>query len=89
MDVNKEINSLYKILVLYEDLENDNNLITIESYLNYIDRLYIKWLGVGNSDIYDTLKGLWTLGKEAGHKRVKSMVFYMIGLVERSNKNGI
>lgn len=83
MDKRKEIDALYKILALYEDMENGKNSINLESYLNYIDRLYVKWVGVGTSDIYDTLKGLWVLGQEAGHRRVKSMVFYMIAQVEK------
>lgn len=84
MNKSKEIDSLYKILALYEDIENEQSNITAESYLNYLDKLYIKWLGVGNSDIYNTIKGLWLLGKDAGHHRVKSIVFHMIGLIERS-----
>lgn len=83
MNKRKEIDALYKILALYEDMENGKNSINLESYLNYIDRLYVKWVGVGTSDIYDTLKGLWVLGREAGHRRVKSMVFYMIAQVEK------
>lgn len=79
----KEIDSLYKILALYEDMEDDKSDINIESYLNYIDRLYVQWVGIGNSEIYNTLRGLWTLGKNAGHRRVKSMVFHMIGIIER------
>lgn len=79
----KEIDSLYKILALYEDVEDWKSEIGIESYLNYIDRLYVKWVGIGNPEIYNTLHGLWTLGKDAGHRRVKSMVFHMIGVIER------
>lgn len=86
MDKKKEIDALYKILGLYEDI---GKTIEADNYLTYVDRLYVKWLGIGNSEIYDTLKGLWTLGASAGHKRVKSMVFHMIGLIERSNDNGI
>lgn len=83
MNKSKEIDSLYKILALYEDIDNEESPITIESYLNYIDKLYVKWVGINNSDIYNSLKGLWSLGKEAGHRRVKSTVFNMISELER------
>lgn len=83
MDKTKEIDALYKILTLYEDIDNDKSPVTINSYLNYVDRLYVKWIGFGQADIYNTLKGLEVLGQDAGHRRVKSMVFHMIGVVER------
>lgn len=85
MDKNKEIDALYKVLGLYEDLENGINGITLESYLNYLDRLYVLWLGKGNEEISDSLKGLWKLGENAGHKRVKSTIFHLMGAV----KNGV
>ena len=77
----KDIASIYKVLILYENLNNED--ITIDSYLNYIDRLYVYWVGVGEKEIYEILKGLWTLGVEAGHRRVKSMVFHMIDIIEK------
>lgn len=77
----KDIASIYKILILYENLSNED--ITIDSYLNYIDRLYVYWVGVGDKEIYEILKGLWVLGLNAGHKRVKSMVFHMIDVIEK------
>lgn len=81
MDKSKEIDALYKILTLYEDTEK--GIITAESYLNYLDRLYVKWIGIGNYDVINTIKGLWHLGIDAGHRRVKSMVFNMITLVKK------
>lgn len=83
MNKSKEIDALYKILALFEDIENDKSPVTTESYLSYINKLYIKWLGIGNDDIYNTLKGLENLGAKIEHRQVKSMVFHMIGLVER------
>ena len=77
----KDIASIYKVLILYENLNNED--ITIDSYLNYIDRLYVYWVGVGDKEIYEILKGLWVLGLNAGHKRVKSMVFHMIDVIEK------
>lgn len=88
-EINNLIDSLYKILILYENVEKDNCPINVESYLNYIDRLYVKWLGFGCDEIYLTLKGLWELGETAGHKRVKSNVFHMISTLERFKNNGV
>ena len=42
MNKNKEISALYKILVLYEEFI-ENKSPNIDSYLNYIDRLYVYW----------------------------------------------
>lgn len=83
MDKTKEINSIYKILVLYEDLEKNSSGITLNGYLRYVDRLYVEWLGKGEKEIYEILKGLWFLGKEAGHERVKSLVFHIISIIKR------
>ena len=83
MNKEKEINSFYKILVLYEDMVKGCSGVTVDSYLNYLDKLYVKWLGTGNAEIYNTIKGLWTLGIEAEHRTVKSTVFHMIGLIEK------
>lgn len=86
MSIEKDISSIYKILILYENIENKENLVDIDSYLNYIDRLYVYWVGVGEQEIYTILKGLWLLGTNVTHKRVKSMVFHMIDIIKkRSN----
>lgn len=80
MNQNK-IASIYKILVLYEKIDDSEE--SINSYLNYIDRLYVYWVGVGKEEIYEILKGLWKLRKEATHKTVKSMVFHMIDIIKK------
>lgn len=81
----KEISSIYKILVLYEEIEKNESLDNIDSYLNYLDRLYVYWLGIGDKEIYEIIKGLWVLGKNAGHKRVKSMVFHLIDIIKKGS----
>lgn len=81
----KEISSIYKILVLYEEIEKNESLDNVDSYLNYLDRLYVYWLGIGDKEIYEIIKGLWILGKNAGHKRVKSMVFHLIDIIKKGS----
>jgi len=83
MNKDREIASLYKILALYESIEDETSPTTEGTYRSYVDRQYVYWLGVGNADIYDTLKGLFTLGKEAGHDRVKALVFHLIEVVKQ------
>ena len=86
--VNISKTSTEKMSILYnyqfnEDVYNDNNSITEKDYIGYLDRLYVYWVGVGDKEIYEILKGLWILGANAGHKRVKSMVFHMIDVIEK------
>ena len=83
MDKNKEISAIYKILILYEEFIENKSPVNIDSYLNYIDRLYVYWFGIGEEEIYSILKGLWKLGANAGHKRVKSLVFHMIDIIKK------
>ena len=85
MGKEKEISSIYKILILYEEVEKDKSLDNINSYLNYLDRLYVYWLGNGEKEIYEIIKGLWRLGVDAGHKRIKSMVFHMIDIIKEGS----
>lgn len=85
MGKEKEISSIYKILVLYEEVEKNKSLDNINSYLNYLDRLYVYWLGNGEKEIYEIIKGLWRLGTNAGHKRTKSMVFHMIDIIKKGS----
>ena len=81
------ISQIFKILLLYEDVYKNDNNITEKDYIGYLDRLYVYWLGVGSSEIYNILKGLRILGINANHKIVKSMVFHTINLIEKGDEN--
>lgn len=81
------ISQIFKILLLYEDVYKNDNNITENDYIGYLDRLYVYWLGVGSSEIYNILKGLRILGINANHKIVKSMVFHTINLIEKGDEN--
>lgn len=81
------ISQIFKILLLYEDVYKKDNNITEKDYIGYLDRLYVYWLGVGSSEIYNILKGLRILGINANHKIVKSMVFHTINLIEKGDEN--
>lgn len=77
------IASIYKILVLYENITDTTNPIDVDAYLGYIDRLYVYWVGIGNDEVASLLHGLYILGVDAGHKRVKSIVFHIIDCVKK------
>ena len=79
----QDINAIYKILGLYEDISDADSPIDLDSYMTYLDKLYIQWLGSGVSKIYNSIKGLYILAGEATHKQVKSTVF---GIIEMLNK---
>ena len=79
----QDINAIYKILGLYEDISEADSPVDLDSYMTYLDKLYIQWLGSGVSKIYNSIKGLDVLGGEATHKQVKSTVF---GIIEMLNK---
>lgn len=83
----KMISAIYKILLLYEDINNPNSQITEEDYLKYINRQYIRFLGKGNEEIYSSLRGLFMLGEEASHNEVKSLVFHLIDVINREIKD--
>lgn len=79
----QDINAIYKILGLYEDISEADSPVDLDSYMTYLDKLYIQWLGSGVSKIYNSIRGLYILGGEATHKQVKSTVF---GIIETLNK---
>ena len=47
----QDINAIYKILGLYEDISDADSPIDLDSYMTYLDKLYIQWLGSGVSKI--------------------------------------
>lgn len=83
MSIEKDKSGIFKILYIYEDAINENKEVSEHDYLTYLDRLYIKYLGKDNEEIYATLKGLHKLGIKASHKSVKSVVFHLIDLLEK------
>ena len=84
MENKQLISSIYKILLLYEDVKDVRSEIKEEDYLAYLSRIYIRFLGRNNSEICDTIKGLITTGMSLTHKQIKSSVFHMIEVIERN-----
>lgn len=77
MSKNKRADEFYKILGLWEDAYQKHTILE-DSYLRYVNRLYVKYIGLANDDIFPLLKGLYDLGEKAEHKDVKSIVFHLI-----------
>lgn len=80
---NEIIVALYKILLLFEDATDIIPTVTETEYLTYLDRLYIRFLGHGNEEIYNSIKGLQKLGVSAEHNSVKVAVFNMIDVYKK------
>ena len=74
---------MYLYISMDEDIDRADSPVNLDSYLGYLDRMYIHWLGSGQYEIYNSIKGLYILGREATHQQVKSVVF---GLIDNINK---
>lgn len=83
MEQKELIAQIYKILLLYEDVYNGQSSVCENDYLGYLDRMYVYWVGNGNSEIFNIIKGLYSLGMTVEHKTVKSMVFHMISVLQK------
>jgi len=77
------IDSLYVILCLYEDVFKPEKTTTQEDYLTYVNRKYVFFSGRHNEEIACLLKGLEELSFEITHDELRSIVFHMIGLIEK------
>lgn len=81
----KKIDLFYKIIALYEDSQKEDSKIDEDSYLKYLNRLYVLFLGQGEEEIYNLINGLIKMGTSANHDTVKSIAFHLIGLVGDNN----
>ena len=53
------IDEIFNVLVQYEKAIDDNDTsATLDSYLSYVDKLYVRYFGQNHSDISAYLKGL-------------------------------
>ncbi len=82
MDKRHKIDSIFNILFQYEKIFEEDSDVTEETYKNYLDNLYVLFLGYGNDEIAMNIKGLYRLGVSAPHDTVRRNVFHMIGILE-------
>lgn len=85
MEKRQKINEVFNILIQFEKIDKEDN-VSEDSYRNYLDRLYVWYLGYGNNEIAMNIKGLYDLGKMAKHESVKRVVFHIISLINKEVK---
>lgn len=61
----------------------------MEDYLAYLKRIGVRYLGLGEHEIYQSIKGLERLGYESDKRTVKAVVFHMINIVKGRCQNGV
>lgn len=88
MDIEKRINEIFNVLVQFEKISELESGVTEDTYKRYVDRLYVYYMGDGNEEVYNLLKGLYELGANASHKVVKSTVFHIITRIQRGEERG-
>lgn len=85
MSQNKRVDGIYKILPLFEATEQGKDDFALQCYLSYLSRVYIQYLGRGNEEICDLIRGLICLKNNANQKDVRRVVLHMIKLVEKED----
>lgn len=79
----KEINAIFNILVQFEKIFDEEDCVTVKDYCNYLDRLYIQYLGSDQKEIADVIKGLYIVADKAPHETVKRVVFHIINIISK------
>lgn len=80
------IPSVYKILLLYEDMQEGT--LEENNYQQYLEKISIFWLGMKQVPIYGMLQGLKSLGRKAEKAVVKTIVFDIISQIESGEEFG-
>ena len=82
MNKTKIIRSIYKTLLIYEDVQNDESEVLLKDYYSYLNRVYVLLIAV-NKEVAQYFKGLIDLGAEATYDNVKSTVFHVIKVIDK------
>lgn len=85
MEVTKKqrIDSIFYILVQFEQMFESETDVTEESYRNYLDRVNVWYLGRGDEEVCYAIEGLKKFGKYAEHDTVRRIVFHIISLINK------
>ncbi len=86
MSKDKNIDAVFKILPLFELAKAEGTELAIQSYLNYLSRMYIQLLGTNNDDWAQLINGLMKIGVDAEHSQVKRIVLH---LTNQMNEGGV
>lgn len=82
---NPEINRIWKVLKIFENMQDDNHTADINDLHTYLERLCVKLLGENDNDIYSLMKGLCRtieIEHDVTHKIVRGIVFDAIEIIE-------
>lgn len=77
MSKDKTIDAVFKILPLFETAKADMVEAHIQSYMNYLSRIYIQMLGANNEAWAQMINGLMKIGMDAEHNQVKRIVLHL------------
>lgn len=83
MEKEKRIGELFNILIQFEKISEPDSNVNEFTYKGYLDKLVIWYLGYGNLEIANYIKGLQELGKDADHDSVRRTVFHMISVLKK------
>ena len=86
MKKDKSVDAVFKILPLFEMAKAKMSEDYIQSYVNYLSRVYIQVLGMENIAWAQMINGLMELGMSEDHAQVKRIVLH---LTNESNKDGV
>lgn len=79
----QRIDSIFYILVQFEQMMDESTDVTEETYRNYLDRINVWYLGSGNEEIGYAIEGLKKIGKNASHDTVRRIVFHIIDILDK------
>ena len=74
------VQSIYKILLLYEDAIDSKSEDKLNDYVAYLNRQKVRFIAI-DSEIAETIEGLRMLRDAIDHKTVKSVVFHLIDII--------
>ena len=79
----QKIDSIFYILVQFEQMMDDSTDVTEDTYRNYLDRINVWYIGYGNEEIGYAIEGLKKIGKNASHDTVRRIVFHIIDILDK------
>ncbi len=79
----QRINSIFYILIQFEQMIDGSTDVTEETYRNYLDRVNVWYLGRGDEEIGYAIEGLKKMGKDVSHETVRRIVFHMIDILNK------
>lgn len=82
MSGNKIVDTVYKILPLYENAAKSKSEMIEQAYLAYLSRVYVQFMGI-NYEFATMVRGLIELGICAEHNDVRRIVFHIIHGLEK------